>query len=449
MLMCDLRILLIGLLLLVPSSSSALQDPPASDSPAVAELVKQLGSTQRDVRESAEQELIDRGPNVLNQLPEYDAVESTAVRSALFRIRRELEEIRIEQSLLSTLVEFPDRDLSLAEAVELIRKQTGNDLRISKSLPAPADSVRFPQKEFTFWEAVIHLIEKYQLDVEVGESGRGLVLVEKATKRAYFSSTDINFRFPGRPAAWRLNKVERKQVFGRNDEELLRFEMQLLWEPRQTPMFVRISGDQLAYQEEAGSTDRKQLRSFSPEAVTEIPCHQLPISPAFRVDWIVPTDQKLSAVSFHPSADVTLAVGRFDFEFRDWQKSRTSQRRGMGVVVRDELLITDEEVSFVLILLFSERGAPFESHREWLSQNLIELKSADQVLKPFVPPEKELEADGSVAFRYRFKRPAGMPGDWTLHYRFPTSFREIGWGTSAEIDLSDWLQPSEKKNDPQ
>jgi hypothetical protein len=219
--------------------------------------------------------------------------------------------------------------------------------------------------------------------------------------------------------------------------------MQLLFEPRLTPLFVKVSGNQLAYQfnkELESPGDRTKLLPFSPDAVTELSCHQLPVSPVFHVDWMVPVDEEISTLSFFPKTEVTLAVGRFDFIFRNWDQPRTSVRRGLGVVVRDELLMTDDEVSFLLILLFSQRGAPFESHREWLSQNLIELKSGDQIRKPNAPPEKELEADGSVAFRYKFARPPGTPDDWTLHYRFPTRFRTVDWKTAAAIDLTDWLK---------
>lgn len=443
--MVPLRMLLTGLLLLVPSVVWAQDKQSSDDLPTVAELVEQLNSLKRDVRDSAEQQLIDRGPAILETLPEYDAVKSPEVRSALFRIRQELENQKIELSLHGSAVKFPDRDLTLAEAVELIREKTGNDLRLSKSLDLPQETIRFAQEEITFWEAVIQLIEKYRLDLEVDGSGRGLVFVPEKARRAYFASYDIALHHPHRPIAWRLNKVERKPIAGRKDKELLRFEMQLLFEPRLTALYAEIAGNQLAFdtsEEETGITKKEKLQPFSPEAVTEIACHQLPISPVFRVDWMIPADQQITTASIYPEAEITLAVGRSDFEFREWEQPRTSLRRGLAVVVRDELAITDDAVSFLLILLFSERGAPFESHREWLSQNLIELKSGNQTLKPEVPPEKELEADGSVAFRYKFKRPQGHPENWRLHYRFPTSFRTIDCRTSELIKLRDLLQPS-------
>jgi hypothetical protein len=442
------RTFLLGLLLLVPCLCSAQEKERTAQFPGVADLVEQLGSKQREARQSAERQLIDRGPRILDRLPEYDAVKSPDVRSALYRIRQALEDQRIDLSLRGTTFEFPDRELTLAEAVKMIRETTGNDLRISETLEMPKEPIRFVQEEITFWEAVIRLIEKYQLGLEVAETGRGLVFVAGKSTQVYFTSVDES----GLAVAWRLNKVERKPIAGRQDEELLRFEMQMVFEPRLTPLYARISGNQLAYDtsdDETGSAKRERLQPFSPEAVTEIACHQLPISPAFRVDWMIPAGQQISSASIYPEAEITLAVGRSVFEFDDWEKSHASLRRGLAVVVRDELLITDDEVSFLLILLFSQRGAPFESHREWLSQNLIELKSGDQILKPKVPPEKELEADGSVAFRYRFERPQGNPENWILLYRFPTSFRTIDCRTYELIKLDDRLQPSKQENNPQ
>ena len=165
-----LRILLTGFVLLIPCFGRAQDKPSNDDSPTVAELVEQLNSLKREVRDSAERKLIDRGPAILGQLPEYDAVKSPEVRSALFRIRQELENENIELSLRSTTLRFPDQDLTLAEAVKLIREKTGNDLRLSESLVIPEDPIRFAQEEFTFWQSVIQLIEKYQLDLEVDES---------------------------------------------------------------------------------------------------------------------------------------------------------------------------------------------------------------------------------------------------------------------------------------
>lgn len=448
MLRFSLQFLLFGLILLLSGNVFAQQDQTATDSPTVAELVEQLRSSEREVRESAEKQLIDRGPAILDELPEYDAFKSPSLRTILFRVRNELESQKIEASLFSTTLKFPVRDLTLAEAVDFIREETGNDLRLSDSLDLPTTPVPIIRAECTFWEAVLQIIKTYNLDLEVDPHNRGLVLVPAKTKRAYFTNDYTDSKHPVRPFAWRLNHVERKPIAARDAGDLLRFELQLLWEPRLTPMFLKFSGNQKAEglvttQKDDGRRDLDlfTLIPFSPEAMTEIPCHQLPISPAFRVDWKIPAHQKVQQVGFAPRAEVTLAVGRFDFEFQNWDQPRFSLRRGMGVVVRDELLVTDDEVSFRLILLFSERGAPFESHREWLSQNLIELKSGDQVMKPSAPPEKELEADGSVAFRYKFARPQGMPEDWTLHYRFPTSFRDIEIRSEELFDLAEWIKP--------
>lgn len=448
MLRSALQLLLLGLMLHIPGKVFAQQDQASADPPTVAELVEQLRSTQREVRESAEKQLIDRGPAILEELPEYDAFKSPALRTILFRVRNELESQKIEESLFSTTLKFPIRDLTLAESVDFIREETGNDLRLSDSLELPTKPVPLVRAELTFWEAVLHIIKTYNLDLEVDEQSRGLILVAAKTKRAYFTNDYTDSKHPVRPFAWRLNHVERKPIAGRDAGDLLRFELQLLWEPRLTPMFVKMSGNQKAEgvyrkRKEDGTRDLDlfTLIPFSPEAVIEIPCHQLPISPAFRVDWKIPARQKIQEVGFAPRAEVTLAVGRFDFEFKDWDQPTISVRRGMGVVVRDELIVTDDEVSFLLILLFSERGAPFESHRDWLSQNLIELKSGDQVLKPSAPPEKRLEANGSVAFRYKFARPQGKPENWTLHYRFPTSFRDIEIRSEELFEMAEWIKP--------
>lgn len=178
---------------------------------------------------------------------------------------------------------------------------------------------------------------------------------------------------------------------------------------------------------------------FSPEALTELPCQLQLLSPEFRIDWLI-------SKTFHPdSVDLSLkiktleAVDVREFVFEDWSAPRVSQRLGLAVVTREKVSVQEETISVLMLVLHSDRGAPFESHREWMSQTKIRLTDGAQEIYPSRPAEKVLEADGTTALRFTFPRPDSSIDGWKLKYQLPTQFKEFQKSARSRSDLITWL----------
>lgn len=432
------RIFLSLLVILVGLVGDAIADDVPTDL-KLQELVKKLDDSSRSIRQKAESQLLAIGPSVIERLEKMETSNSITGERELNRIIRSLKSRAAVLKQTLPELELPDAPLTLSQAVELLIKQIGHDLQIARDLKVGAKTIHFSANKLSYWSAMIELLNHYQLDLAVSESGRVYILKSRKEPRSYFASLDSSLASPD--IAYRINGVTRKAVIGQDDFDLLRINFQVLFAPSRYPFYLQVSGNQAmtCTPLEEFPEAVNHVPPFSPEALTEIPCQLQLISPEFRIDWLI-------SKTFHPdSVDLCLiiktleAIDSQEFAFEDWSAPRVSQRLGLAVVTREKVSIQEETISVLMLVLHSDRGAPFESHREWMSKTKIRLTDGVREISPSRPAEKMLEADGTTALRFTFPRPDSSIEDWKLIYQLPTQFNEFQQSARSRIDLNTWL----------
>lgn len=406
------------------------------------ELMTELNHPSRSQRNNAEMELLKAGPEIIGRLKKLKSEFPDEESPDLTKVLRELHyrALVLQQGLPE--LELPASPLTLQQSIELIQSQIPHPLHLSSDVNLTTKTITFSETRLPYWATMIEILSQFHLDLTTDEGGREYILSPRQEMRTYLLPDQAS-PSASPDTAYRINRVVRKPIKGGEDFDLLRITFQVLSAPHRSPVFLRVSGDQIL---KTDLSDRANLLPpFSPESVTELPCQLGLISPEFRVDWMIPKSHHPENLGLQLKIEILEAVSRERFVFANWEKSHISQRKGLAVVTRDKVELSNDHLSVVLLILHSHRGAAFESHREWLSKTQIKLSQENQTLIPNRPTEKILEADGTTALKFTFDRPDSTLSDWTLQYELPTDFRTFHMSVPHRLPLKDWLKATQNK----
>ncbi|HUG18451.1 MAG TPA: hypothetical protein VMM56_05700 [Planctomycetaceae bacterium] len=404
---------------------------------AVDRLIEQLSSSKRVERLDAIEALEKLGPEILELLPPLNTIPDLTARSSLRQIRVTLEREAALRSLEPSKVHWPE-NLTLGEALVMLRDQTGNPISWIINESALQQSIETGPRELTFWEAVSRLDAQFDLVLSEHKTKRELVLSlgDSADSQQYAPRTSGAF-------LWRLEHITTKPVVNHPDEELFRVMLSVHCEPRLRPLFMKLKHSQIVMMDEDGNP----LKPFTPEAIVELPWGQSIAPVRLRLDYLVPQDKPPRELTLLMELEVDLATGTADVEFREWELPRESIRKAGVIVTREPLDATPDRLRIPLRLAYESGGPIFESHRNWVYHNELSLKHGEQTLTPDAPLELTLEANGVLGLIYTFRK---YPADWknaTLLYRVPTLLikTQVRLATDREPLL---LKPKLKPKEP-
>ena len=232
---------------------------------ATRRLVRQLDARQLTERDSAERELIELGPAVLDLLPSPSPRMPAETVQRLARIRRTLERRRAESIALGSSITHEQAERKLSEWFETLEQQTGNkivDFRDQFGQQADDPIIELAFDETPFWNALDALLDHANLDVYpfAGESavavvGRAAEQTDRAARASYAGS-------------FRLEPLE---MFARRDlrnstVHTLRLRLRASWEPKLRPIAIRQSMADL----KAFGPDDEPLETVGQQAPREI-----------------------------------------------------------------------------------------------------------------------------------------------------------------------------------
>ena len=158
------------------------QTPAAeSDSPdtriRVARLVKDLGSPSYRLREAADVELSRLGPESREELEKAARDDDPEIR---LRARRLLKQIKISQLWKGTPIDLTVTDMSVADAVGEVVKQSGNDIAVGDQYGSFEEAtITSDRGQSTFWPVVDEICRKSgnRVRLRYGTAQPGFVLV--------------------------------------------------------------------------------------------------------------------------------------------------------------------------------------------------------------------------------------------------------------------------------
>ena len=357
--------------------------------------VERLASPDRAERITAERDLLEQGPAILDQLPQPSEIKDVAVRTALERIRKQLELQQADQVL---------------EASRIVVQGAGpaGELVAGHVALTPAQSLRpveLASADDDYWKVIDDVARQIN-----GWPARtlpdGQVTFRDRTpaderKRITYERA---FRLAAGPA-------ESKAVAGDPLRRLVRIPLELRAEPRLRPLFASFAANDM----QLTGGDETAFRSFTPGAKYELPFGDVVET---RLDFLAVGDV-VDPLRLEGTLHVTVAAGeeRFAFPLDEIvQASAKIAHGGVTVGVRRATRGESGTATVELAVVYDHGGPAFESHRTWVYHNdaaLIYTVEQDGQTTEHRLDHKPgfstiAQADGGVVLAYRF---VGLPAD--------------------------------------
>ncbi len=409
------------------SGPFAMAEPPASQTD-VKTWLRQLNAPELSQREQAEKELTALGPQVLDQLPVPGDRMPAEVRHRLTRIRQALEQADAQTALQPTHVTLAGQKLSLATVCAEFQKQTGNtlfDYRSAFGQQADELQVDLDLAHQPFWPAVDQLLDQAGLSVYHYSGEPRLALIVRTGQRrprAESASYDGPFRIEA-------TAVRGDRSLRNLEQQSLKVELEVAWEPRLQPIVIAQSLDQIQAIDDlgkpigvagAGETLRMPIQAGSTAVNMTIPLKL----PARQVRQIAQLKGAIQAV----------APGRVEtFEFANLKQNKPQTLRRAGAIVRlDSVRKNNDLWELRLRLRYDDNAGALESHHGWVYQNVCYLVGPDGKRVEYAAQEKYREQPHELGIGYFFELPAG-PGDYRLVYQTPAAISR----TTVEFTLTE------------
>ena len=418
------------ILLLAGTNSGLAQAPPQSQAAQktleakVRVLIQRLDDDQRAERIRAEQQLRALGPDILSVLPDPRVLTSESARVILRQLRIELERQRARASVKASRVSLSG-EYTLAQILDAVSRQTGNLIDSSGLKPVQLQQqIRLPVAHApqTFWPVIDELSGRMGWKSVASARGRQAVrLVESpgGPGRVVYSG----------PVRIALVGSSVRPVFGAPGTDKLRCNLELFVEPRLRPLFLRISGQSIQAQSQAGV--EFQPLSLS-GASLELPLGHDRRRVPFHVDFTKPHNKSTRNYSLRGDVSLQLAAAEAAFRFSGLQQANNVARRRNGVTVvlhratfegqADKTTTLKVNVSVV----YDAGGPAFESHRTWVLHNEAYLVGAAGRRHSTVDGfQVERQSDGGIQLTFTFRGLKAPAADYRFVYVAPTLITKI------------------------
>ncbi len=380
----------------------------------VRRLVRQLDAPQLAERESAEQKLIELGPEVLDLLPQDPDRTSAEVAQRVARIRQKLERTMAESAGRASSVTLQG-EMTLADAAAKIEAQTGNKivLRLPRSGPdeEAGPKLTLDLQNVSFWQALDQILDQAGLGVYPYGEEKAIHVVPRPGERASRAERAASsgpFRFePVSIQAVRDLRNPRNQS--------LRLTLEVSWEPRLAPVSLLQRMGDLEVTDENGNP----LAVEAQEAVSEV--NVIPDSTTVPLD--IPL--KLPPRDVHQIARLkgtltALLPGKVEtFRFEDLEKAEEVEKRVGGVTVMLEHVRKNRSVWEIRVLVrFDKANGALESHRNWIYDNEAYLEPPQGEPIAWATFETTRQTEDEVGVAYYFAVDGPLTGH-TFVYKTP------------------------------
>ena len=382
----------------------------------VEELVLQLDDDQIQRRQDAEQALIELGAAALEHLPADTSGFSPEVRVRLARVQQQLQMKAAEAANDPSRVSI-SATMRLSQALGELQTQSGNqivDFREQFGEPSEDPEVELDLQEVPFWQALDLVCDQSDTSPYMAAGQPNTVgIVSRAPEQE--------------PAAGRVTyhgifRVEPTLIQATRDlrmprNEVLQLTLEISWEPRITPIAVRLPLDQVR------ANDDNQQKIFVAERGGVLESSIQPTLSSIELDipLNLPRREAKSIQTLAGTLQTILPGPEVTFRFDQLNQPEPIQKSTAGVQVTLEQVRKNLDVYDVRILVsFPQVGEALQSHYGWIYENEAFLLSADG---------EKVEADGlettrqtpeEVGLSYKFALEEDLSG-YTFVYITPAA----------------------------
>ncbi|MDG2380792.1 MAG: hypothetical protein P8N76_03890 [Pirellulaceae bacterium] len=387
----------------------------------IHQLVQELDDSDRSIRERAETQLSERGPNVLGLLPRTDDNTPTEVKQRLDRIRNTLQRMSAEQKRQPSRLTFQGT-FPFSEILKSIKQQTGNrvvDYRDRFGQAQDGVELELNIQDQPFWQA---------LDQILDQAGMTIYSYVGQTRTIGIVAADPNDRKRQDAGVYSgLFRIEAAEIIAqrnllRTENQSLRLRLNLLWEPRAMPILIRHALADLKLQGDDGT----KMSVISPDGTLELPVQ----STVAGIDLVLPLklpDRSIRKISKLTGEFTAMIPGReeqFLFENLDTARDVVQQKGGLTVTL-ERVRKNGSLFEFRIRVKFDNPSGAFQSHLDWASNNQVYLinDTGKRIENPNF--ERYLERSQEVGFAYLFPLGDEDIANWKLVYQSPAAIIDV------------------------
>jgi hypothetical protein len=404
--------------LLLLGSLLAGQAGAAADTQSQADvrrLVRQLDAAQLADRETAERELLRRGPVILGLLPPVTERTAAEVRQRLGRIRQQLQRAETQAATEASTVTLHADAAPLSKALAALQEQSGNtivDFRHRFGQPTTDPPLKLHFQEKPFWPALDELLDQAGMTVYPFSEQRAIDVVAASGHPQAARVGRASYRGPFR---FEPIRVLASRDLREANSGSLQVTLQAAWEPR----LGMINLVQRMADVEAVDERGQPLSVADREAQLDVPISgntpavELNLSfrlPARNVAKIARLKGKLTAVM--PGKMAT-------FRFAQLVTAKNVETRiAEATVVLEHVRKSAAGWEIRMRVRFDNPGDALASHRTWIFSNEARLEDRDGRAIAYSAYETMLQKKDELGVAFQFN--VGKPiEDMTFVYKTP------------------------------
>ncbi len=388
----------------------------------VNRLVLQLDGDERSEREAAEKALVELGADALNLLPPITPRTPAEVKERLGRVRKTLETAVAESIASPTLVTL-EGEMSLADAMQALEKQTGNR---TVGYERRGGEVKVAFDKTPYWQALDEILDQAGLNInEFGGETNALVLTARPEGQTSRASTGV---YSG---VFRLEavRIESRRDLRNPAVNGMQLSFGVTWEPRIAPIALRQQVSEITVLDDRGEalsvTGNRAALNASVELGMSAVEFGIPLPLASR------ESKRIGSIKGRFTA---LVPGRVEsFEFSDIENARDVQQERAGVVMTFERMRKNVDLYEVrMSLRFDDAANALESHRSWVYANEAFLTDKDGTKLENVGLQATRQGTNEAGVAYLFDLPDG-PAGCKFVYKTPALVLQL----PVEYELKD------------
>ncbi len=362
----------------------------------VRRLVQQMDSDQIAKREAAEKELVKLGPDVLDHLPKITPQTPAEVTTRLERVRKQLQTKSAREGANASKVTLSGK-MKLSEALASFRKQTGNkvvDLRKQFGQQEADVEVEVDFKDVPFWTAFDKLVDKAGLAVySFSDDGDLGIIARPDDAMDRYGNARYSGLFRFEPVTIEASRQLRAQ-----QGDVLRFKMEIAWEPRTRPIALSQTFDSIKVLDERGNAIAVGNQGGKFDVAVE--------ANVAAAEILVPLElpgRDIKKISSFKGELIALVPGRVEtFNFEDLAGRGIEQEKASVTVVLDQVRKNVDLYELRMRVRYDEASNALESHRGWIYQNEAVLVGPDGKVVENSGLQATLTAENEVGISYLF-----------------------------------------------
>ncbi len=405
-------VILLAGILLAPSPNPA---EPGDLAARVRQLVGELDSPELAQRQTAEEELLKLGPQVLDLLPRDAGPGKAEAAQRLGRIRQKLQRAQADLGVQAAQVTLRGK-MPLENILASLQQQTGNKISATRL----EGSRHMLQRDFDadfqqtpFWPALDRLLAKAGLAVyPYGEQG-SIELV--ATSGSQPSPLGQHVSYAG-PFRFEVVGLLAQRSLRPPQTGSLKLEIEAAWEPRLAPISLKQRMADVQAVDDRGH----RLALDTPQATLEIPVPRGPIASRLLLPMALPPREVRAIAELRGTLSV-LAPGAVEtFRFTDLGRAQRVVKRMAGVsVMLEGATKLGRTLEIRILVRFDQAGDALASHRTWIFNNpaYLEARDAKTVAPDSASPTRQTANEVGIALVFRIDR---TPDDYVFVYQTPT-----------------------------